>query len=269
MDNKIKWIISDLDGTLLMSKEQSLRPEVLELVGGLLDAGYKFVAASGRQYPNLRRLFGKYADRLSYICENGSLVIHKGQVAYKGILEESVQTELLEAIMEHETFEALLSGMMQSYIKPKSDYYYDLVANRVKNNVKVVKDFGDVTEECLKISIYERRKITDQEEKDWIGRYSDRLTVVRSSEKWLDFMPPGTNKGNGLQILMKAEGICPEECMVFGDQDNDLEMIQCGGYSYAMREGSQTLQKAAKHVIVHPKEVLQHLLDGTFEFTYE
>ncbi len=260
MDKNVKWIVSDLDGTLLMPKEQSLRPEVLALVGDLLDAGYQFVAASGRQYPNLRRLFGEYAERISYICENGSLVIHKGNVLYRGIFDPDIQRKLVQEIMEHETFEVLISGMMQSYIKPKSSYYYDLVVNRVKNNVKVVEDFQEIKEKCLKVSIYERRKITDEEEKDWIGRYKDWLTVVRSSDKWLDFMPPGTNKGNGLRMLMEAEGICPEECMVFGDQDNDIEMMKCAGHTYGMEHGSPALKNAVKAVIHHPVEILKELL---------
>ena len=56
--NKIKFIASDLDGTLLLNGAQKVSEELIPLIKRLNDEGIIFCAASGRQYPNLRRLFG-------------------------------------------------------------------------------------------------------------------------------------------------------------------------------------------------------------------
>ena len=53
----IKLIASDLDGTLLLNHAQSLNPGTAELIHELTKQGRIFAAASGRQYPNLYRLF--------------------------------------------------------------------------------------------------------------------------------------------------------------------------------------------------------------------
>ena len=70
----IKLIACDLDGTLLLNGAQELRPETSDLILKLRKQGRLFVAASGRQYPNLRRLFEPVEDEIAYICENGALV---------------------------------------------------------------------------------------------------------------------------------------------------------------------------------------------------
>ena len=47
----IKLVASDLDGTLLLHKAQSLPEEIFSLIRQLEELGIMFVAASGRQYP--------------------------------------------------------------------------------------------------------------------------------------------------------------------------------------------------------------------------
>ena len=53
----IRLIASDLDGTLLQNGAQVLSPEIFKLIPALKKKGIHFIAASGRQYANLRRLF--------------------------------------------------------------------------------------------------------------------------------------------------------------------------------------------------------------------
>ena len=51
----IKLVASDLDGTLLLHKAQSLPEEIFSLIRQLEELGIMFVAASGRQYPNMTK----------------------------------------------------------------------------------------------------------------------------------------------------------------------------------------------------------------------
>ena len=62
----IKLIASDLDGTLLHNGAQKLTPRAIELIHELTQKGVHFVAASGRQYDNERRLFSEIKDEISY-----------------------------------------------------------------------------------------------------------------------------------------------------------------------------------------------------------
>ena len=79
----IRLVASDLDGTLLLHKAQSLPEEIFSLIRQLEELGIMFVAASGRQYPNMTKLFAPVASEISYISENGALAVDHGEVLYQ------------------------------------------------------------------------------------------------------------------------------------------------------------------------------------------
>ncbi|MDU6524331.1 MAG: HAD-IIB family hydrolase, partial [Enterococcus sp.] len=64
---------------------------------------------------------------------------------------------------------------------------------------------------------------------------------------WLEVMADGVNKGAALKFLLDYLKIAKSEIIAFGDQENDLEMLQFAGTSIAM-ENAVTLirQTAAK-----------------------
>ena len=82
----IKLVASDLDGTLLQNGAQELTPRALDLVRRLTEKGIVFVASSGRQYDNEVNLFNPVKDQISYIAENGSICIHKGNVIFRTVI---------------------------------------------------------------------------------------------------------------------------------------------------------------------------------------
>ena len=63
----IKYIASDLDGTLLQNGAQKPDNETLELIRRLTEAGIHFITASGRQYINMYRMFGACAG-YDFLC---------------------------------------------------------------------------------------------------------------------------------------------------------------------------------------------------------
>ena len=99
----IKLIASDLDGTLLLNKAQTLPEDLFPLIRALNELGIRFVAASGRQYPNMKRLFAPVASDISFICENGALAVEKGQVLYQDRFDKELANEILTAIIEKKT----------------------------------------------------------------------------------------------------------------------------------------------------------------------
>ena len=52
----LKYVASDLDGTLLLGGAQSLEPSFFDIILKLKEQGILFIAASGRPYSNLRLL---------------------------------------------------------------------------------------------------------------------------------------------------------------------------------------------------------------------
>ena len=74
----IKLIAADMDGTLLDSKGR-LNPEFFSVFESLKEKGVMFVAASGRQYYNLLKLFNRVKDDIMFVAENGTYVVFRSQ----------------------------------------------------------------------------------------------------------------------------------------------------------------------------------------------
>lgn len=255
----IKLIASDLDGTLLQNDSQSLNPEVIETIKKLIESGIIFVAASGRQYRNLQRLFEPIKDDIAYIAENGALVIYKGVVISKVTMDREIGEEILVDIRNRDGCEMLLSGVNTSYIEPKTKKYVNHMKYIVKNNVTEVKDILEVTEDYLKISVCEEKGIEYSEEY-FRQKWGDKVTVVTSGNKWLDMIGPDVNKGNAMKILLERLGIKREEVMAFGDNYNDVEMLELAGYSYAMENGEEKVKQISKYVTSSVENTLKQLI---------
>lgn len=255
----IKIVASDLDGTLLQNGSQSLTPEALELVRKLIDAGIVFVAASGRQYGNLRRLFEPVKDEIAYIAENGALVIYKGVVLSKTVMDREIGEEILVDIRNREGCEILLSGMNTSYIESKAKKYVDHLKYVMKNNVTEVKDILEVTEEYLKISLCD--ELGEENSEDFFReRWGDKVTVVTAGNGWLDMISQSANKGNAMKVLLANLGLKKEELMAFGDNQNDIEMLKLAEYSYAMENAKEEVKQVSKHITSSVEGTLKQFL---------
>lgn len=62
---------------------------------------------------------------------------------------------------------------------------------------------------------------------------------------------PGISKGTALAELAPFLSLSPLEFLAVGDSDNDLELLECAGYSITMANGSERLKKIADLVTEH------------------
>lgn len=258
--SRIRIVVSDLDGTLLQNGAQKLEPEIFELIRCMREKEILFFAASGRQYPNLQRLFAPVRDEIGYICENGCLAFWKGEVLYEARMEQDLGREIIQTARRREGEEILRSGRLTSYLEPKEESYLIHMRDIVKNNVTVVEDILAAPEAFNKISIYNRNGIRDSIA-FWKKTFGTRASVVMSGEQWIDLTPLGANKGNALAAVCEHFGILPEECMAFGDNENDLEMLQFAGYAWGMEKSHPEVKKSCGHFTSSVEDVLMRLLE--------
>lgn len=255
----IRLIACDLDGTLLLDGAQRLRPETCGLIHRLHEKGILFMAASGRQYTNLQRLFAPVREEIAYLCENGCLGFYGGQRLFRERMDRALGQEILRAILASEGTEALLSGETVSYLQPKDPGYFLHMRDVVGNDVVLVPDLLKTEEPYMKISLYEEGGLRDQER--WEALFGDRCTVVTGGNDWLDIMPPGVNKGTGLRRMLDSLGIPPEKCMAVGDNDNDREMLQLAGFPVAVRSAKPSIRQLARM----ETDTVEHLMERLLE----
>ena len=257
----IKLIASDLDGTLLQNGAQELTPRAIELIHELTQRGVRFVAASGRQYDNERRLFSPIKDEISYIAENGSLCIHQGQVISRGVIPDDLAYRIMDEVKKEPGYEILVSREDSCFIEDSSPEFVDHIVNVMKNTTRIVDDVRTLKGPFLKIAT---ANMVSHDVSSYLkhlqNTYSPALKVVTSGNIWIDFIVPGYNKGTALQKLMDLFHIKPEECMAFGDQYNDIEMLELVGQGYAMSNAAPGIAGHAAYVTDSVEEVLEDVL---------
>ena len=227
-----RLIACDIDGTLMAYDESDLSPRLFPLIEALEARGVLFCPASGRQYASLRRLFALVADRLIYLCENGGILYGRdGEVLGRTVMERSRALALSRDILAQPACELLISGANMSYVVCKRPGLDEQLRHFTGNRVTVLSCPEEMPEAFLKVSAYCP---------DGAARYAPLLGPTWAAEfpmaiggpKWLDFAL--ADKGTGMRILLAALAIDPAEVMAFGDNANDLPMLEAVGMPYVV-----------------------------------
>ena len=258
----IRLIASDLDGTLLQNGAQSLPSHVIPFIETLATKHHiLFVAASGRQYPNLLRLFGSASKHMAFICENGSLVFYQDKLLVSHPMESGAALAISHDILSLPGCELQISGQKSTYLMPKTDAFLDRMIHHVKNDVQVISAPEEHPEPFYKVSVFEQSGIANGHGPELIKRHQDKAKCTISGHAWLDFVAPDVNKGRALNELIAALGIQPEECAAFGDNYNDLEMLFAVKYGYVMNNAIPEIKEQFDYhcdeVVTAIKELLE------------
>lgn len=241
----IKLIATDMDGTLLNDKKE-VNKEFWEIFEKLDAKGIKFVAASGRQYQNLREIFEPIKDRMIFIAENGSYVVENEKEIYSRILEKKDVERFIKTGREIKGSNMVLCGKKSAYIESSDPDFVREVEKYYQERV-LVDDLLDIVEkgqdEIIKIA-YCSLIGTEENVYPYLKHEKD-FQVVVSGEIWLDISHMESNKGIAIDILKERFGISFDEVMLFGDYLNDYDMLQRGKYSYAMENAHEEVKKIA------------------------
>lgn len=234
----IKLIASDLDGTLL-EPDGTLPEGIFETIEELSALGIRFVAASGRQYANLQRLFQPVWKQMAFVCENGAVSVIDDQIIGVVAIADDMAQEIVHDIQE-EGMNLLISGKRNSYVLNQNRAFTDDIIYRLRNNVAVINDVSEICEPMLKISgqiSTGLSEISARLSKKW----SDRVSAVVAGEDWFDFTV--AHKGIGLKTVMNEMNIQPSELAAFGDNFNDERMLALAGYPFLMQQADPRLRK--------------------------
>ena len=78
-------------------------------------------------------------------------------------------------------------------------------------------------------------------------KYPD-LYIVKSTPYFCEIGSKDAKKSKGVQFLCHMWGIKPEDVLAIGDQNNDIDLVQCGGIGVAMGNGTPELKECADFV---------------------
>ncbi len=237
MTNTIKMIASDLDGTLL-DPQGKLPDGTFDMIRALHDEGIRFVAASGRQWGNMDRLFAPVKELMGFVCENGSINVLGDEIISTAVIDAEVCKEIIKTLQEMD-MDILISGYHSCFILPERRVFADDMVYRLKNTITVVDDLMQINEPIVKISGHKHHNIAPYAD-TLKERFGDRVHAAVSARSWFDFT--GGNKAEGLCEMMERFHIQDKDVLAIGDQWNDEGMLAMVGHPYLMSHAMDSLK---------------------------
>lgn len=264
----IKLIAIDMDGTLLNAAHE-ISPENLEAIQLAQANGVTVAIATGRAFYEANMPVKPTGLRVPYICLNGAEVRDEEfNIIHTSKLSDSQITQITEILNRHHVFYQVYTNFgiytedpdkdLQAYIDiaeqagniPDVEKIAAGIQRRIDNGtLKVVDSYDEVYardgELVLKILAYSADLTKVDAAKAELKKFI-HLAVSASSRGNIEITHLDAQKGVALSAIAEQLHISMEETMAFGDNLNDISMLERAYYSVAMGNATPETKETAR-----------------------
>ncbi|MGB2684003.1 MAG: HAD family hydrolase [Olleya sp.] len=262
--SQIKLIVSDLDGTLLNANHQ-VSDEFFELFKILKEKNILFVAASGRPYYSMLEKLKVIKDDIIIVSENGGLAIKQDHLLISNTFKKNSLTTISKLVVGLQDTHPVFCTKNKAYVISKSKKLLALLSEYY-SNYDIIDDVSEITEDVYKIALYHEES-SEKYIYPSVKHLEQNFKVKVSANHWVDISENIANKGYAIKHIQKLYNINESETMVFGDYNNDIEMLKLGHYSYAMDNAHPNVKTIANYLTKSNNEkgveiVIKQLIDS-------
>ena len=262
--SKIKMVVTDMDGTLLNSNHE-VSIHFYELFKALKKHNILFVAASGRQYNSIVDKLKAIRNEIIVVSENGAFVKKQDKELLTTPLSQKQVHNILSIVQQNKGMHAALCSKHNAYVSGESEDFIAMLS-QYYSNFEITDLSLDIPDEILKVAIYH---FQDSEKYIYpaLKHIEHDLKVKVSGPHWVDVSSINAHKGYAIEKLMKDYNIKSDELMVFGDYNNDLEMLALAKYSFAMKNAHPNVKEVANYKTssnddLGVEKILEKLIDS-------
>ncbi len=251
MTNRFKLIALDIDDTLL-NRQKQLTPRTRSALIQAQKNGVKVAVASGRLPYGVR----PYAEALEifryggyYMGFNGGAIMNaRDELIGKSYLD-SRYIEPVYTILRPTNVTAMVHKGSTIYADNKVNPYTHIESEVIGLPLNVVDDLPSFIDWRIHKFLLagEPEELKDLEQR-LIAALGDEVDIYLSAPWFLEVMPKGTDKGEGLRKICADADIPLSEAIAFGDSYNDIRMIQAAGMGVAMGNAEQALKQTADYI---------------------
>ena len=257
-----KAVFSDFDGTLLTS-DHKISPKTLKAIQRITKKGIPFVPISARSPLGILPYAKKIENCNVIVAFSGALILDHNLNALYSI---NIPAEDVQAI----------NRILVRHPALGVNYYTDNdCVTRDVNNKWVIFERGvtgiqiDPYDESMVYSPHKIQIIGDADEiitiEHRLKAEFPNLNVCRSLDNFLEVMHKSATKGNAVRFLENYFNVKMEECLAFGDNYNDIDMLQNVGLGIAMGNAPEAIKQIAKRVTASNNEDgIALILDAVF-----
>ena len=257
-----KAIIMDIDGTLV-TKDQKIPPETLKTLKYVQSKGIRLVLASGRPINGMIHLSKELEMDKNHglcVCFNGGKVV---DVQTNEILfNQTMSLDTCKSILHHmKNFDVRPLIVKGEYSLVKDVYDSDVhvggeAINIVRheshdNNYKLmeVDDLEEAADcELNKILVIGEPEYLKEHYKEMYAPFVDICNAMFTAPFYYAYTDKGIDKVHALEESLVKLGITADECISFGDAQNDNTMIKWAKLGIAMGNAVQETKDVADEV---------------------
>lgn len=250
-------IVLDLDGTLL-TDEKIISKKTEQTLRKAMEAGHEVMIATGRPYRASEPYYKQLNMRTPIVNFNGAFVHHPLDRSYK------TSHETISLPVVQEVVESLKNYRFQNIVAEVKD---DVYVHHHDEKLLNIFGFGDPNVTVGDLRNYLKDDPTSlliQSDEEYVPQIRQHLEDVHAEvinhRRWgapwhvIEIVRSGLNKAVGLSQAASYIGIPKERIIAFGDEDNDLEMIEYAGIGVAMGNAIEPLKNIANEITLTNNE---------------
>lgn len=236
----VEIVFFDIDGTLI-DENKKTSSRTIEALKELKDYGIKVVLCTGRSkihFQDIRELF----EINSYICFNGAYGVYNDEIIFKKQMELKNIEKLMIDVNEKE-HKIVFSNDTDSYANDKDDEQIKTSFNSLHIESPTYHPTIWRDEFMYQGYLY----CTPEEEEEYVKNHPE-FKFTRWHKFAVDINDYNMNKARGIESFLRHLNIRAEHAVAFGDNLNDLEMLEYVGYGIAMGDGVKEAKEKANFV---------------------
>jgi Cof subfamily protein (haloacid dehalogenase superfamily) len=251
LDKPIRLIVADLDGTLLNS-DHAVSPLTKQTVCEALARGVLFTVATGKTFPSTPEIIDLFDIKIPVICGNGTQVFAPdGTLLHGDPIPRECAIDAVQ-IAKERGFTPIASTTTDLLAEVWDEHVQNLV-NHGEPAPIIVPDL----QAALRNDHTPYKLVMMHRDPEEVGvfqielehTFDGRAQVLRSGLITLvEILPVGITKGTAVDFILNYLSISSQETMCFGDNCNDLDMIQRAGIGVAMGQAPEDVRQGADYV---------------------
>ena len=229
--NKPKLIVMDLNGTAL-GTNNSMKINLQKILKMLIDTNKcRVVLASGRSISSMKPFARRLKLTAPVITLNGGVIIDhlSDKIFYEKNLQGAVYIESIDILRKLQMDFVIFTSSTVYAEKPS--YITEILKKYTDNTIKWTDNFSLIKGPVKILFIPESKENVSAVKKNTAHLNID---IIDSGFNFVEIVPSGVNKGTALKMVSDMLKIEQKNIIAFGDNENDIEMLQFAGTGVAM-----------------------------------
>ena len=210
-----------------------------------MNEGIEIILSTGRPFNGMKRYKDMIENDNYSIVFNGAIIADtNGNFIYNKVIDSDISKSILNLYKKYDVYLHVYSG--ERYIVSEPDFYYERYIEREKITDTIIGLDNINNFEFSKMVFIGDRDELEKLQNDIRNNFNVHTSF--SHTNFLEVLASGINKGTALEWLCNKKGISREEIIAFGDNYNDIEMIEYAGIGVAVGNAEESVKKSADYV---------------------